>query len=161
MKKLLLSSVAAAVALISVSCGHGWWDNYTTKLWSVKNNTEQLLILKCPSAESVSLSNPVSQGDFGYREFEIEPKSIINICRSAVPLADKPWFNFYLNRSFEAFGAEAKWQILSTDGTVLKEWKYSDKELPDQRFFKNTEWRSTESGLWESFVFDISNEDIN
>jgi hypothetical protein len=161
MKKLLLSSFAAAVALISVSCGPDWWDNYTTKLWSVKNTTEQLLILKCPYSESESRSNPVLPRDIEYREFEIAPKSRINIFKSAVPLADKPWFSFYFNKSVEAFGTEAKWQILSVDGTVLKEWKYSDKELSDQRFFKDTEWSSTESGLWQSFVFIISNEDIN
>ncbi len=145
-------------ALLCTSCINNWWDHFVPRIWFVRNATGQTLILKCPVYESDEhISNPIVASGFEYRELVLTPNyGGSMICR----IDSKPRFNYYFIQSAEAFGEDVSWQILSEDGEVLKTWKYSDRNLPGQRFFEESEWHETQSGLWPACYFNISFEDI-
>lgn len=161
MKKLILFLVVVVLFTMFSACINKWWEYYDPKIWSIYNATEQTLTLKCPIYESDKhISNPIFASDFKYRELELEPKSRVLICRGGIPKKIIQEFDYYFTQSAEAFGEDVSWQILSEDGAVLKIWNYSDRDLPDQRFFDKSEWRDTQSGLWPTFSFAITPEDI-
>ncbi len=157
MRKLYL----LGLTLLCVSCGKGWWENYAAIIWTVRNDTEQTLILKSLYFDTgMPSSNPMLPGNLEYREFEIEPNKSIMICKGMVPKGSRPWFNYYFEKSAEAFGEDVSWQILSENREVLKTWKYYDKNLPKQRFFEESEWQTGKSGVCDVFGFIITFEDI-
>ncbi len=60
-------------------------------------------------------------------------------------------------RAVKEFGEDASWQILSEDGTaVLRTWRYSDRDLPNQRFFDESSW----SFAGTTWTFEILPDDI-
>lgn len=157
MKKLLL---LLCIALLNTSCRNVWVENYAAVIWTVCNDTEHTLVLKCPYYDTgMPDSNPMLSGDLEFREFEIGPNQGINICKGMVPRDSKPWLDYYFEKSAEAFGDDVSWQILSGDGTELKRWNYSDRGKPNQRFFEESEWRAGRSGVCDLLIFTVTSED--
>jgi hypothetical protein len=142
-------------------------------LWYVYNDTEQTLILKCPypgKGKGISFY-PIVPENIEYKEFKIAPKSRLltatdgtteySICSGMIPKDCESPFNYYFMQSAEALGENVSWQIFSEDGEVLKTWTYSNKDLPDERFFDESEWHEVQSGLWRNaYSFKITPEDL-
>ncbi len=131
-----------------------WGDGNLSVSWYVMNTTDRTLILKCPYSESL-LSN-----DYEYREFEIEPLSIhgIIICRGKNLRNEDADYDSYIQRSAEVLGEDVSWRIFSEDGMVLKTWKYSERDLPERRFFEKKEWEweasLSLSSVWRFYITD-------
>jgi hypothetical protein len=147
MKKLLL--IFAATALF-VSCDpvRNDWS------WKIKNSTDQTLTLEF--------------FDFILYEPTYNTRSLIpgeSILLDEVGLNSRD-FNDYFKKSVRAYGEDVYWRILSDNNVVLKSWNYSDRNLPNQRFFEESEWQyNQEPGgafvLMEySWTFEILPEDI-
>jgi hypothetical protein len=156
MKKL---GLLFCVVLLSVSCDPLRWETEVPRIWNIKNYTEQTLILKFPHAEMNGLTD-WSRGDFEYIEVEVSPFSGTTVFSSGIPEDAKPWFDYYFTESVKAFGEDVSWHILSEDSTVLKTWKYSDKDSSKERFFDNTEWSSADDSIFHTWIFIIKPEDL-
>lgn len=172
MKKMILF---LCVIMMYTSCRDPfpWSKDYTARLWYVYNATEQTLILKCPypgEGEGISFY-PILPENIEYKEFKIAPQSrtletadglsVESLCKGMIPRDSEPLFDYYFAQSAIALGEEVSWQILSEDGEVLRTWSYSNKDMPDERFFKKSEWKEVASGFWQhAFLFFIQPEDI-
>lgn len=161
MKNLIL---LICIASLFASCKRNdWHEDYVPRMWYIGNRTDQTLIFKHPYpgvGEGISFY-PILAEKIRYRETRISPYERVAICRGMIPKESEPWVNFYFSQSAEALGEDVIWQIISEDGEVLKTWNYSDRYLPDQRFFNEKEWYETRSGLWPAFGFGITPEDIS
>ncbi len=154
MKKLV---IFICVMIFCSSCRlfNEWRDGKLSVDWRVMNVTEQTLIFKYPYSSSILTD------DFEFMEFEIEPMSEVVVCRGENLQRGSVYFDSYFIRSAEMLGEDVSWQISSEDGVVLKTWRYLDKDLPDQRLFKEREWEAVSHSLYHSFwVFRIRPEDI-
>ena len=148
MRKLLL---LLSAIILCAACGKFGQNPQYHCIWHIANYTEETLIFKYPS-----VSNSV------YLESELAPNSDVELYN--VIIGYFPPFDEYIKKSADMFGEDVYWQILSEDGTVLKTWKYSERELPNQRFFEESSWPHDKTSEWLSvknyWIFTISPEDI-
>ncbi len=153
MKKLLLFFTVTAIAL-TTGCdprGNSWQ-------WWIKNSTDQVLKLK----------------HFSYMPYTPAYGTAIILPGDSIVLdriGHKPKvslrFDDYFEKSAGSYGENVYWQLLSEDDVVLRTWSYSNKNLPDQRFFEESAWHFDKISGGDSFVimqyiwtFHISPEDI-
>ncbi len=154
MRKLIL---LFCIALFCISCDppQNAWD------WSIKNCTEQTLIIKFPEYSIHDNGTPV------YRTIILQQNQAAFIHGSHTSKKRGLNFGYFFNTIVDRYGENIYWQILSEDDTVLKTWNYSDKRLPDQRFFEESSWKK-EQGPGSGFTiteflwtFEIQPEDIS
>ncbi len=156
MKKLMMF-LSLCGLLLCVSCRLDKGDGKIPCAWQIYNGTAQTLILKCPYSEWLP------NVDLEYKELKLKPSATLEICKDRVTRDVDSSLDYYFEKSAEKFGEDVSWQILSEDGVVLKTWKYSDKDLPDQRFFEESEWDYYYNFEWltsEMWSFIIQPEDI-
>ena len=130
MKKLLLFFTVAA-AVISCDPSYDGWG------WRVRNNTEQTL-----KFNFISQRQQDSPTYGLYNTVTIPPGGAYSIYGTETRTngRDRMRFDNYFINNVNSYGEEVYWQILSEDDVVLKTWKYSDMEMPDQRFFEESSW---------------------
>jgi hypothetical protein len=147
MKKLLL---LLSIVLMGVSCDPPQYD-YT---WCVKNSTGQTIQFKHPDSAVPYTAIPG----------KVVIMHMVTVSKKKNPVN----FNEYFTSSINSHGEDVSWQILSEDEeTVLKTWRYSDRNQPGQRFFNESLWKfnclSEGSGFVVescSWSFEILPEDI-
>jgi hypothetical protein len=152
MKKLILF---LGVLLLLTSCGRlleNWLVNNSKDvwMWHVRNDTEQTLKLKFPSYSGKDITD--------YRTYEIEPRVRIQIDGYTHKLQSGAKFGDYFKKCASVYGDDVTWQISSVDDVVLKTWKYSERDQPDQRFFIESSWETASEP--HDFTFAILPEDI-
>lgn len=150
MKKLVLFFAVAAGAIIT-SCDppqNAW-------VWIVENDTEQPIRFRFPYSDN-------------YQTETIMPGDNINLSirHTNTGKRDNLRYDDLFERAVRDFGENVSWQITSENDEVLKTWNYSDKNLPDQRFFDESSWTYGTAGRYQfieaaySWTFKIMPEDI-
>ena len=151
MKKLIL---LFCIALFCISCDpprNGW-------NWVVVNNTGQALTLKFPymGIDQTYILQPW------------ERVAITKIHTTNVEERYNLNFDYYFEMVAGRHGDDVSWQLLSEDGIVLRTWDYSDRGLPDQRFFEESAWIKKPGPGQGAFIiatyswtFNILREDID
>ncbi len=149
MKKLLLFFAITAITLTGCDPEGDEWQ------WWIKNSTDQTLKFKHLSYVPRTPA---------YSTVTIAPGDSIVLYRVGL---DKSRFDYYFDKCAELSGEDVSWQILSEDNATLKSWNYSDKDLPNQRFFDELSWtyekkigRQAFIDMVHSWTFDILPEDI-
>jgi hypothetical protein len=142
------------IALSAVSCdpaGNTWQ-------WSVKNNTDQTLKLS-----HLSFVPYVPT----YSTISISPGETVYLYRVTLECKYGSNFGDYFRKSAETYEDDVYWEILSEDDVKLASWNYSDRSLPDQRFFEESSWafdskpgQSARIVLQYTWTFEISPQDI-
>ncbi len=164
MKKLLLFFTVAAV----VAAMTGGDPPRTVREWHIKNSTEQTLKLKFLYHQ---FNNDDLRDYASFRIITISPEDSVMIEAVDFESRKRIHFDYYFNNYVDSYGDDAYWQILSEDDEVLKTWNYSERDLPGQRFFEESEWRRgrkiIDLAFYSSFVeavytwtFDIRPEDL-
>ncbi len=148
MKKLILFS---CIVIFCSSCAREFSDNYWR--WGIVNNTDQTLVVK------------ITNDNNEYNVYSLPSETYEFLFENITRHRDKMQFNDYFSKIANLYGDDVVWQILSEDEiTVLKTWRYSDRDLPNQRFLDETSWSFQEwnaSGGHEHFwSFAILLEDI-
>ena len=150
---LLFCIIVMGVSCIPMDFNDDYWD------WIVKNDTEQILILKYPSGNYIDHTS-------WYDTYTLQPGDWAGIGHRAIRRGKKLHFDNYFERIVSLHGQEVYWQILSEDQTsVLRTWRYSEKDQSDQQFFSESSWRFKQNSggdgqeyLW---TFEIQQEDIS
>ena len=158
MKKLLICFVLAAVVLISCDPFYDVWA------WRINNNTDQTI-----KFNFITQRHPDSPAYGLYQAVTIPPGGTYSIHGTETRTYGRDYivFSYLFSNSANLYGEDVYWQILSEDDIVLKTWKYSDMDVPDQRFFKESLWNYEKVPSEDNFVkivhlwtFDILPEDI-
>lgn len=147
MKKILL---CLSFAVICAGCGYH--DEYFTT-WIVRNSTNETILLSPPPFMDYALSNALSPGEereFYYRE----------------DYDNRPSFNaLFVN--WDGWADEnIAFEILLSDGTPLKQWRYVDRNSDGKQFFDVASWKflyyqDDSSDPRSSWTFEILTGDLD
>ena len=130
MKKLLLFFAAAAVALSCDPPQNAWH-------LEIRNNTEQSL-----KFNYIAQRHRDSPAYGVYNSVTIPQGETLSIYGTTTNTGERYRMRLedYFIKSAASYGEDVYWQLLSEDDIVLKTWSYSNKGLPDQRFFEESSW---------------------
>ncbi len=146
MKKIIL-----CLGIAAICAGCKYRDEYFTT-WIVKNATNQTIKLSPPPFYPYTLSNVLSPGaerEIYYRE----------------GFGDSPAFDVLLVNWPGWAEENIVFEILSSDGTSLKQWRCSDKNYSGKQFFNVSSWKSSHyngnsDDPRSGWTFEILPEDI-
>ena len=117
--------------------------------WYVKNYTDQTLTISFPP--HYWKNKDVVSGD----------SVLIQMFKFTEKAKTIPYFDLF-PRTMVSYGYNTV-KIVSKDSILLKTWNYSDRDLPDKQFFKESSWRyykNPKASMDAIWVFDIMPEDI-
>ena len=123
----------------------------------VKNYTDQTLTITFPIYKNSWFDMKIVPGDsicIGHLRFAYKGKIMPN-------------FDTLFQEIMISSSEDKLLNVLSEQGELLKKWSYTDKDLPDKQFFKESSWRYYErpggydpAGITAIWVFDIKPEDL-
>jgi hypothetical protein len=159
MKKLILLFITSVFFMACDPAQNIW-------IWAIENTTDQVLKFQYPG---YAVNENGANADSYYHTKMILPGDVIFIKTTKTKTGTQygQYFDDYFKTFVSLHGNDIYWQIMSENGVPLKTWKYSEKDLPNQRFFDESEWHYSHKPGEDAFitteyswVFEIMSEDI-